>query len=113
MYSHIVRAALSDIAEHVNLAREFTAGETAQSLASNRKAFLAASRCLGIISVAASRLPDGFKQQHARIAWGKIDAAGEIYHDDGERVDAATVFAAVHAQLPPLLNVVQAALGDA
>ena len=112
MYSDNARSALLDIAENASLARDFTLGETAESLARNKIAFLAASRCLGIISVAASRLPDGFKRQHARIAWGKIDAAGEIYREDGRLVDAATVFAAIHAQLPPLLNVVEAALKD-
>jgi hypothetical protein len=76
MLSSAATAALRDIAHHIGLAAQFTAGLDYETLVADTRTVHALTRCLEIISEALRRLPDDSKARHPAIAWK--DTAGAI-----------------------------------
>src|ERR1700730_19276475 len=102
MLSSAATAALRDIAHHIGLAAEFTAGFDYEAFVADPRTVYAVTRCLKIISEASRRLPDNLKARHPAIAWKDIAGAGNIYRHDYEDVAAQHVWDAVQIDLPRL-----------
>ena len=99
-------AALRDIAHHIGLAVQFTAGFDYEAFVADPRTVYAVTRCLEIISEASRRLPDDLKARHPSIAWKDMAGAGNIYRHDYEDVAAQHVWDAVQIDLPPLRTVI-------
>jgi uncharacterized protein with HEPN domain len=61
MRSDPASAALRDIARHIELAVQFTAGFDYEQFVADQRTFYAVTRCLEIISEASRRLPEDFE----------------------------------------------------
>lgn len=107
MRSDAAPAALRDIAHHIDLALQFTAGFDDGSFADDPRTVYAVTRCLEIISEASRRLPDELKARHPAIAWKQMAGAGNIYRHDYEDVAASYVWATVRNHLAPLRAVIE------
>ena len=101
MHSDTATAALRDIAHHIELARQFTAGFDYDAFRDDLRTVYAVTRCLEIISEASRRLPDELKTRHPAIAWKEMAGAGNIYRHDYEDVAASYVWVTVQNHLPP------------
>jgi uncharacterized protein with HEPN domain len=106
MPSDAASAALRDIAHHIGLAVQFTAGFDYERFVADPRTVYAVTRCLEIISEASRRLPDDLKARHPSIAWKDMAGAGNIYRHDYEDVAAQHVWDAVQIDLPPLNEVI-------
>src|SRR5690242_15628443 len=106
MLSSAATAALRDIAHHIGLAAQFTAGFDYEAFVADPRTVYAVTRCLEIISEASRRLPDDLKARHPAIAWREMAGAGNVYRHDYEDVAASFVWATVHNHLPPLRAVI-------
>ena len=106
------RERLVDIAQTIALAQQFLADRTREQFAADIQRQFAVTRCLEIISEASRHLGPAFKHRHPDIRWKEIAGAGNIYRHDYERVSADIIWKTVKDALPPLLAVVQSALGD-
>ena len=95
-------AALRDIARHIELAVQFTAGFDYEAFVADQRTVYAVTRCLEVISEASRRLPDDLKAWRPSIAWRDMAGAGNIYRHDYEDVAAQQVWDAVQIDLPPL-----------
>ena len=111
MLSDKTIAALQDIALHIELANQFSAGFENETFRADLRTVYAVTRCLEIISEASRRLPDDLKARHPSIPWKDIAGAGNIYRHDYEDVAAQLVWATVHIDLPPLREVIERELG--
>jgi uncharacterized protein with HEPN domain len=106
MRSDAAPAALRDIAHHIDLAVQFTAGSDYEAFVADPRTVYAVTRCLEIISEASRRLPDELKARHPAIAWKQMAGAGNIYRHDYEDVAASYVWTTVRSHLPPLRAVI-------
>lgn len=106
MPSDRARKALLDIADHIVLARKWSANLSLQDFTDNRVVFYAVTRCLEIISEASRRLPVEVRQRHPHIAWRDIGGAGNIYRHDYDGVQERIVLETVRRALPELESVV-------
>ena len=102
MLSSAATAALRDIAHHIGLAAQFTAGFDYEAFVGDPRTVYAVTRCLEIISEASRHLPDDLKARHPAIAWKDMAGAGNFYRHDYEDVAAQHVWDAVQIDLPPL-----------
>ena len=95
MLSSAATAPLRDIAHHIGLAAQFTAGFDYEAFVADPRTVYAVTRCLEIISEASRRLPDDLKARHPAIAWKDMAGAGNIYRHDYEAfvADPRTVYA--------------------
>jgi len=107
MHSEAARAALRDIAHHIDLATSFSEGFDYEAFLADPRTVYAVTRCLEIISEASRRLPDALKARHTSIAWQDIAGAGNIYRHDYEDVAAQQVWDTVQIDLPPLRAVIE------
>src|SRR6267143_6592845 len=100
MHSDTAAAPLRDIAHHIELAGQFTAGFDCDTFRDDPRTAYAVTRCLEIISEASAvcRL----KARHPAIAWKEMAGAGNIYRHDYEDVAASYVWITVQNHLPPL-----------
>ena len=64
MHSDTATAALRDIAHHIELAGQFTAGFDYDTFRDDPRTVYAVTRCLEMISEASRRLPDQLKARH-------------------------------------------------
>ncbi len=110
MLSSDATAALRDIAHHIDLAVQFTAGFDYEAFVADPRTIYAVTRCLEIISEASRRLPDDLKSRHPAIAWRDMAGAGNIYRHDYEDVAAQQVWDSVQIDLPPLRVVIEGEL---
>jgi uncharacterized protein with HEPN domain len=94
--------ALSDIAQHITLARIWTAGLTIETFSEDRKTFYAVTRCLEIISEATRRLSPDVIARGPHIPWRLIRDAGNVYRHQYEAVLEQNVFATVAHSLNEL-----------
>src|ERR1700720_4262869 len=106
MLSSAATAALRDIAPHIDLAVQFTAGFDYEAFVADPRTVYAVTRCLEIISEASRRLPDDLKARHPSIAWNRIAGAGNIYRHNYENVEARFVWETVQRDLPLLRAVI-------
>lgn len=113
MLSSAATAALRDIAHHIDLAVQFTAGLDYETFLADARTVYAVTRCLEIISEASRRLPDDLKARHPAIAWKDMAGAGNVYRHDYEDVAAQHVWDAVQIDLPPLRVVIERELASA
>ena len=112
MLSRAAKAALRDIAHHIDLAINFTQGFDQESFLAVSRTVYAVTRCLEIISEASRRLPDDLKARHPGIAWKDIAGAGNIYRHNYEDVAPHLVWDTLRIDLPPLRAVMVLELGD-
>jgi uncharacterized protein with HEPN domain len=78
MLSNAAIAALRDIAQHIDLAIQFTEGFDYEAFVADPRAIYAVARCLEIISEASRRLPDDLKARHLQEGrWRKNWNAAE------------------------------------
>src|SRR6266581_1459141 len=82
MLSSAATAALRDIAHHIDLAIQFTAGFDYEMFLADARTVYAVTRCLEIISEASRRLPPDLKARHPSIAWRQMAGAGNVYRHD-------------------------------
>lgn len=106
MLSESAKAALRDIAYHIDLAAQFAEGFNSATFRDDLRTVYAVTRCLEVISEASRRLPDDMKARHPSIAWKNMAAAGNIYRHDYEDVAANRIWEAVQLALPPLRVVI-------
>jgi uncharacterized protein with HEPN domain len=102
MLSDRGRKALLDIADHIVLARSWSAHLSLAAFTDNRVVFYAVTRCLEIISEASRRLPPELRHRHPHIAWRDIGGAGNIYRHDYDGVQERIVLETVRRALPEL-----------
>ena len=107
MLSSAATAALRDIAHHIDLAVQFSAGFDYEAFVADARTVYAVTRCLEIISEASRRPPDDLKARHPAISWRDMAGAGNIYRHDYEDVAVQHVWDAVQIDLPPLRAVVE------
>ncbi len=107
------KAALRDIAWHIDLANRFIAGLTFANFEDDLRTVYAVTRCLEIISEASRRLPKDLKARHPMIVWKDIAGAGNVYRHNYEDVEARQVWDTVLIALPPLADAVRAELAAA
>lgn len=105
--------ALRDIAEHIALARLWTAEHSRETFREDRKTFYAVTRCLSIISEASRRLPEALKARHPHLPWHAIKAAGNVYRHQYDDVLEDDVWDTTAEALPILLAAVEAELAAA
>jgi len=110
MPSESVVRALSDIAEHIQLARLWTVDMSLEQFSEDRKTFYAATRCVAIISEAVRRLPPNLTARWPDLPWRKIRDAGNFYRHQYDDVAEQDIWTVVHHDLAPLEGVVQAEL---
>jgi Protein of unknown function DUF86 len=72
MLSNRARLALTDIRDNIRLAEQFAGGLSIEALKTDRRTFYALTRCLGIISEAARRLPQSLRNRHSELPWRAI-----------------------------------------
>jgi uncharacterized protein with HEPN domain len=101
------KGALQDIARHIDLAMEFSAGLAYEAFLDDTRTVFAVIRCLEIISEASRRLPEELKARHPSIPWKDIAGAGNVYRHDYEDVTANLVWDTVTLALPPLRVVIE------
>jgi uncharacterized protein with HEPN domain len=111
MPSDRAQAALLDIAHHIALAIDFTAGLEYEAFRDDLRTLYAVTRCLEIISEASRRLPAALKARHSSIPWRQIAGAGNIYRHDYEDVAASFVWTTVKKDLAALRAVIEQELG--
>ena len=97
------RRALLTIWDHAVLAGGFMEGMTADTFAADRRTFLAACRCLEIISEAARRLDPEVRERLSAVPWKNVIAAGNIYRHDYDRITEDRVWRTVTESLPPMI----------
>jgi uncharacterized protein with HEPN domain len=107
MLSEVARAALHDIAYHIDLAQHFAAGSDFIAFRDDVRTVYAITRCLEIISEASRRIPDDLKARHPSINWRNMAGAGNVYRHDYEDVAASRVWETVKHALPPLRAMVE------
>jgi uncharacterized protein with HEPN domain len=100
---------LLDIHEYIGLARRF-AGTSRDEFLRDRKAILAVTRCLEVISEASRHLDRKWQAAHADIPWSQIAGAGNVYRHDYPQVHPGRVWDTVENALPMLIEVVDAEL---
>lgn len=96
MLSDAARAALRDMAHHIDLANHFVTGFDYEAFRDDPRTIYAVTRCLEIISEASRRIPDEMKLRHP----------GNVYRHDYEDVAAQLVWDTVRLALPPLRDVI-------
>jgi uncharacterized protein with HEPN domain len=64
------------------------------------------------ISRAASRVRHEMKINHPTVAWAEIDRWREQLLTEYDRIDMDNVWRIIHEELPPLLAVLRAIVGD-
>ena len=101
------RRALLAIYDHAVLALSFVEGMSPEAFAADRRTFLAACRCLEIISEAARRLDPEVRDRLSAVPWKDVMAAGDLYRHDYDRVAEDRVWRTVAQSLPPMIAVVQ------
>jgi uncharacterized protein with HEPN domain len=104
--------ALLDIRDNILAAQRFTAGLSADEFETSQLHFYAVTRALEIVSEAARRLPDGFREKHADLPWRQIMGAGNVYRHNYDNVQESFVWATVQDHLAPLLAAVIAELAN-
>jgi uncharacterized protein with HEPN domain len=95
-------AVLRDIAHHIDLASQFSAGIEHEAFLDDTRTVFAVTRCLEIISEASRRLPDELKERHPSIPWKDIAGAGNVYRHDYEDVAPNLIWDTVQLALPDL-----------
>ena len=108
MLSNKAQLALLDIRHNILAAQRFAAGLSLAQFKDSDLNFYAVTRALEIISEASRRLPDSFRQKHARLPWKQIMGIGNILRHDYDSVVETVVWETVHQHLAPLLEVVDA-----
>lgn len=101
-------AALADIDEHIQLARQWCAPHSFASFKEDRKTFYAVTRCLSIISEAVRRLPPAILQRHPDLPWRQIRDAGNVYRHQYDDVLEKDVWDTVQYHLDALERFVEA-----
>jgi uncharacterized protein with HEPN domain len=100
---------LLDIQEHIGLARQFV-GSSRDQFNQDKKAVLAVTRCLEIISEASRHLDGAWKAKHPELQWSLIAGAGNVYRHDYPVVRPDLLWDTVQKALPPLATAVDAEL---
>jgi uncharacterized protein with HEPN domain len=84
-----------------------------------REAFLsdrtmqhAVIRCLTVIGEAANRVSEDTRNALPQIAWGEAVGLRNVLVHEYQRIDLARVWTIVETDLPPLVNALNAHLGD-
>jgi uncharacterized protein with HEPN domain len=110
MPSDAAARALHDIAEHIGLAKRWTADLTLESFSEDRKTFYAVTRCVAIISEAVRRLPADVTARSSTLPWRKIRDAGNFYRHQYDDVAERDIWEVVKDDLPPLERFVETEL---
>jgi uncharacterized protein with HEPN domain len=96
--------------ESAHKAIRFTAGRSRTDFINDEVLLLAVIRLLEIIGEAASGISDDFKSQHPEIPWRKMsDMRNRLIHGYFD-VEPRLVWETLLADLPPLVEKLQAAL---
>jgi uncharacterized protein with HEPN domain len=106
MLSNKARLALFDIRDNAKWANEFVAGLSYDDFMADRRAFYAVTRALEIISEAARRLPQSFRDRHPELPWRAIMGAGNVYRHDYDNVAEEFVWRTLHESVPTLRAIV-------
>ena len=101
MPSYTISNSLHDIRDNIDLALGFIAGYSFESFSHDRRTAYAVTRCLGIISEAARRIPDEFKERHPHLPWASLAGTENVYRNDCEGVLDQFVWRTVHEGLAP------------
>jgi uncharacterized protein with HEPN domain len=105
MPSRSPRGPLLDIAENLQLARQFAGDLDYDAFVEDRRTVYAVIRCLEIVSEASRRLPADLKERYPEIPWRDIAAAGNIYRHQYEDVLEQRVWRTLKDSVPVLLRV--------
>lgn len=95
-------AALRDMLENIERARELTVDGDRERFAADWRSVYAATRCLEIVSEASRRLEDGLKARHPDVPWRDVADAGNIYRHAYEAVDPRRIWDTIVDALPVL-----------
>jgi len=106
MLSNKAQSALYDIRHNILAARRFTADVTFEQFTQSDLHFYAVVRALEIVSEAARRLPESFRDKHPELPWKQIMGIGNVLRHDCDTVVETIVWETTHKRLGPLLAVV-------
>lgn len=108
MLSNKAQSALYNIRDNILAARRFTADLTLEQFKQSDLHFYAVVRALEIVSEAARRLPENFRNKHPELPWKQIMGIGNVLRHDYDNVVETIVWEAIRDSLEPLLAVVVA-----
>ena len=101
---------LIHIRDNIYAARQFTEGLSYEAFQASVLTFYAATRALEIVSEAARRLPDSFRERHPSLPWRQIMGIGNVLRHDYENVQESMIWLTIQNHLAPLLAVVETEL---
>ena len=110
--THTTESALAHMQQNIRDALSFLEHMSLDEFCTDRKTFLATTRCLEIISEASRRLPEDLRARHPHINWKDVKGAGNVYRHDYEEIEEEKIYSTVKTFLPPLLLVVDAELAN-
>jgi uncharacterized protein with HEPN domain len=96
------KARLEDIIEAAEAIRDFTAGQSRESLAADRKTRDAVIRNLEVIGEAVKKLTPEQRARHPGVEWSRIAGLRDILIHDYFGVDMDIVWDVVKTKLPLL-----------
>jgi uncharacterized protein with HEPN domain len=106
MLSNRAQSALYNIRHNILAAQRFTAGLTFEQFKQSDLHFYAVMRALEIVSEAARRLPESFRDKHPELPWKQIMGIGNVLRHDYDNVVETIVWETTTHGLWPLLAVV-------
>jgi uncharacterized protein with HEPN domain len=83
-----------------------------ESFLSDRTMQHAVIRCLTVVGEAANRVSSDTRDALPEIAWGEAVGLRNVLVHEYERIDLPRVWTIVETDLPPLVNALNAYLGD-
>jgi len=85
---------------------------TRESFLADRTMQHAVIRCLTVVGEAANRVSAETRDSLSEVAWGEAVGLRNVLVHDYQRIDLSRIWTIVETDLPPLLNALNAYLGD-
>ena len=103
---------LEDMRLHANDALAIANRIGRESFLSDRTMQHAVIRCLTVVGEAANRVSADTRDALPEVAWGEAVGLRNVLVHEYERIDLSRVWTIVETDLPPLLDALNAYLGD-
>ena len=98
---------LRDMLEHARLACDTAEGKSSSDLDSDRVFRAACERFIEIVGEAASKVSDGYRENHSDIPWSKIVGTRNILAHGYMQIDLAILWDIIEVDLPNLIQQLQ------
>ncbi len=108
MLSDKAQIALFDIRDNIRVAKQFTEGLSYEVFQASKLHLSAATRAVEIVSEAARRLSQDFRDRHPDLPWKRIMGIGNVLRHNYENVVESIIWETARTHLDPLLAAVAA-----